>query len=755
MTDPDILPADLALERKVLGTVLRDNEAWNDCEADLDVADFRLRLHGDVFTALGTLISTGRSATLAATYRLLADRSPAYGSADCLQELERLYLSAGTPADIANGAMQLRRISVLRSLVLLGRKLAEDASAGTDTASVQNLIYSTERELALLTARTDTSGCVDVNQALDQALSRTEQAIRAAGISGVPTGLRRLDQQLGGLQRSDLILLASDSAAALSALALTVAINVMTCRAEDRTSAPVLYISLRASAERIALRLLAARSGISEERLLRGDVADSEFSDIVAPVQWQIGKHACLIEDTPGLSLDRLCARARRLQRMHDLSMVVVDDIQSVAPPGNKDKSKEIDAGEVARALKRLALELNRPVLALSLLRPGSESPQPREHLFNTRHAEPVERPADVVLLLSVDQSPDAPAAREEAGGDEAPPHLQMMERQAQLVVVEQRHGPTGECKLLFRPELWTFVDDEDGGPTGRTALFQAVHENVAGRKDGGNATMRNETSLAFDRLAQEAIEACVNSYCEQAIGHGAQTRCRHTMQCAAGTADGEIFTGASQPYIGKRYALRRDGRPFRLAIYSMDAGAADALTSRCRRMAILRDWAGAFDDPNMIHPRGTLLSVQTALGLKPVDTIAPVDVGGEEASPLDCFAMLNFPLCGRPQGPERNTSSVTGTMRTNCLDHVPALFHALAPTHVLVQGGKTRTGLDKTILSGVTATDGADVYVHDGVRYAYLKHPSARGLGRYASIADQGWHQAATTISRLVADRK
>ncbi|MCL4158257.1 UNVERIFIED_CONTAM: hypothetical protein GTU68_056424, partial [Idotea baltica] len=264
---------------------------------------------------------------------------------------------------------------------------------------------------------------------------------RDGQLAGISTGLRDLDTKLGGLHKSDLLILAGRPSMGKTALATNIAFNVGTI-----DGGVVGFYSLEMSAEQLATRILAEQCEISSELIRKGDLEEAQFQKFVE-VARVLETKPLFIDDTPALSIGQLAARSRRLKRQHGLDLLVVDYLQLVSGDSSENRVQEISA--ITRGLKAIAKELDIPVIALSQLsRRVEDRDDKRPQLSDLRESGSIEQDADVVMFVY----------REEYYLSRTEP----LHNVGEVVIGKQRHGPIGIEKLQFEPRFTRFSDLAD-----------------------------------------------------------------------------------------------------------------------------------------------------------------------------------------------------------------------------------------------------------------------------------------------------
>ena len=462
---PNAIPQALEAEQAVLGAVLADNAAMGRCEA-LEPHHFYEPFHGRLWKLMSDLIAAG---TLAAPEVLFPklENDPAFGElgggiyiADLMDRAPPAYNAGDFAKPIIETALQ-------RELIRIGDVMRGEAMAGEMTAKEQ--LERAEAELfALAEKNGDGQGFVEFGDALDGALDMAAKAYeRSGGLAGLSTGLIDLDRKLGGLHPSDLLILAGRPSMGKSALAANIAFHVARHYAfevlpdgQKRTTSGgrVAFFSLEMSAEQLSMRLLAEVSGVSSDRIRKGEIDASEFGKL-RDARDEIRASPLKIDATGGLPLHRLSARARRLKRREGLDLIIVDYLQLVTTAGNKNNRVQ-EVSEITQALKALAKDLNVPVIALSQLSRQVESrDDKRPQLADLRESGSIEQDADVVMFVYREAYYLGRAEPKQG----SPEHLQWAEDLsncqglAEVIIGKQRHGPIGTVRLAFDENITKF----------------------------------------------------------------------------------------------------------------------------------------------------------------------------------------------------------------------------------------------------------------------------------------------------------
>jgi replicative DNA helicase len=366
-----------------------------------------------------------------------------------------------------------------RQLIDLGEQTVNNAYVFDveDTALAQ--IEQAELKLFNLAESGQTEGGPQgFSVVLAKALDMAEAAFkRDSHITGVTTGLRDLDRMMGGLQKSDLVILAGRPSMGKTALATNIGFNAAEAARDPETSERhrVAFFSLEMSSEQLATRIMAEKSGVSSDRIRRGEVKQEDFQRIVEAAQ-AMNEVPFFIDDTPAITIPMLRTRARRLKRQHGLDLIVIDYLQLMRGSGSKGQENRVqEISEITRGLKAIAKELQVPVLALSQLSRAVElRDDKRPQLSDLRESGSIEQDADVVMFVYREQyyhERAEPKQRSDEGDDKFHERLERWKRRAEevhnkadVIVAKQRHGPVGTRSLYFDGMITKFSDlAEDG----------------------------------------------------------------------------------------------------------------------------------------------------------------------------------------------------------------------------------------------------------------------------------------------------
>ncbi len=466
----DRVPFSLESEQAVLGAILFDNEIYYRIAAFLKTEHFFDPVHQLIFSACGALINQGR---LASPVMIDASLAAAAGfiEAGGRRYLEQLAANVPSTAGAPDYARVVFDMSVRRGLMEVGSVLIERArNASLDDAPGAQLAEAEQALYTLAETGKYGGGFKSFRTAIAEAVEIADAAVRrGGGLAGIATGLRDLDHTLGGLHRSDLVILAGRPSMGKSALATNISLNAAKAYKAERqadgslktiSGAVVGLFSLEMAAEQIATRIIAETSGVPSNEIRRGEVDQEQFERIYHAAR-ELEALPLYIDDTGGLTIGQLAARARRLKRQHGLGLLVVDYLQLLSGSGTRRNDGRVqEITEISMGLKALAKELNVPVLACAQLsRQVEQRDDKRPQLADLRESGSIEQDADVVMFIYRDDyylkrsepRPDTPEFAEWQAKCDAARGI------AEVIIGKQRHGPIGKVELSFQENLTKF----------------------------------------------------------------------------------------------------------------------------------------------------------------------------------------------------------------------------------------------------------------------------------------------------------
>jgi len=465
-------PHNIEAEQALLGAILVNNEACDRVSSFLEPEHFYEPLHARIFEAAATLIRAGKLAS-PVTLKTYFDADAALAEIGGPVYLARLAAAATTVINASEYGRAVYEMAQRRRLISIGEDVVNGSYDMSVGSSPRDLIETTEQELfALAESSKFGKGFINFGTALTHAVDMAAKAYeRDGGLSGISCGLRDIDNKMGGLQRSDLIILAARPAMGKTSLATNIAYAVAKAydpayRADGsldvKNGGVVAFFSLEMSSEQLATRIVAEQSGIPSERIRRGKIDEDEFHKIVQ-VSQELQNLPLYIDDTGGLTIAQLAARARRLKRQKGLGLIVVDYLQLLAGSNRRAQEGRVqEVTEISTGLKALAKELEVPVMALSQLsRQVEQRDDKRPQLADLRESGSIEQDADVVLFIFREEYYKA---RQEPRPN-TPEHNEWQDEMdrvtglAEVIIGKQRHGPTGTIQLQFEASVTKFQD--------------------------------------------------------------------------------------------------------------------------------------------------------------------------------------------------------------------------------------------------------------------------------------------------------
>ncbi len=463
-------PHNIEVEQALLGAILVNNDAFDRVSDFLQPRHFSEELHQRVYEIASQLIRAGKIASPITLKTFLGEHD--LGGLTIPQYLARLAAEATTIINAEDYGRIVHDLSVRRDLIQIGQSIVNEAYDAPVDSSPRSQIEEAERSLYSVaeTGRYE-GGFQRFSDALTTAVDMAAKAFQRDGkLSGIASGLSDLDRMMGGLQSSDLIIIAGRPGMGKTALATNIAFNI--ARAYEFRVRPdgsnetlnggiVGFFSLEMSSEQLATRILAEQSGIASYKIRRGDIREDEFQAI-AEVAREMQVVPLYIDQTGGISIAQLVARARRLKRQRGLDVLVVDYLQLLSGSKSKGENRVQELTEITTGLKALAKELNVPVVALSQLSRQVESrDDKRPQLSDLRESGSIEQDADVVMFVYREEY-YLKNREPNAGSEEHIKWMSAMERahgRAEVIIGKQRHGPTGTVELAFEAEMTRFSD--------------------------------------------------------------------------------------------------------------------------------------------------------------------------------------------------------------------------------------------------------------------------------------------------------
>ena len=466
----DKMPQNIEAEQSLIGSVLFDNKVLEDLPTNFATRHFFDPLHASIFDACIFLIDNGRLAD-PLTLKSYLKQDDLQRDMDIEKYLSELREGVVSLSKAKFYAEEIRNCYVRRSLIRIGDELINKSVNPTLDITPDQEISNTEEQLYNLAEKDQiNSGPLDFKSVLASATNQINEAYNRKGkLSGIDTGFSGLNRQLGGLNKSDLLVLAGRPAMGKTALATNIGFNAAKSSKLEKNES-ILIFSLEMSAEQLAQRILAEQSTIDSHKLRSGDLNETEFSKLVS-TQNDILNLPFFIDDTPAISVGQIASRARRLKRTHGLSVIIIDYIQLIqGSKASEAQGRVQEVSNITRGLKSLAKELNVPILALSQLsRAVEQREDKRPILADLRESGSIEQDADVVMFVYREEyylDKSEPTQRDNENQESFNERFlkwqdrrNMAEGKAEIIISKQRHGPTGIVQVQFEAKFTRFMD--------------------------------------------------------------------------------------------------------------------------------------------------------------------------------------------------------------------------------------------------------------------------------------------------------
>ena len=472
------LPQNVEAEAALLGALMIDNRLVEDVQMKLRPDHFFEPLHGRIYEMILRMTDGGRVAN-PVTLKPMFDGDEAMKEVGGASYLAQLTGSGAAVIGARDFAAQIYDLALLRALVGVGRDLVEGALDTSEEVAPLAQIERAESDLYKVAEEGGAEGkAKSFGEAAMASIRSAEAALnRGGGLTGITTGFSGMNSRIGGLQRSDLIILAGRPGMGKSALATNMAFATAERFLQDQADgieaaksagAPVAIFSLEMSAEQLVTRVLSEQSQVTAEQIRTGNIGRQEFASFARTAD-RLHSLPLYIDDTPGLTIAALRARARRLKRQKGIGLVVVDYLQLLqgSGKGSAGDNRVQEISEISRGLKQLAKELDLPVIGLSQLsRAVEQREDKRPQLSDLRESGSIEQDADIVLFIYRE---DYYLAAKQPGDDD--PELAAWQEEmgraygtAEVIVAKQRHGSTGKVRLKFDSRITKFSDLVDEG---------------------------------------------------------------------------------------------------------------------------------------------------------------------------------------------------------------------------------------------------------------------------------------------------
>jgi replicative DNA helicase len=456
------LPNNLDAEQAVLGSILVSNEIFDEINTIISNINFYDPMHQKIFSAIESLIYKGMLANPITLKNYFENEKDDLNVPEYLVKVTKFSTSS-------RQAIEYSRIIydmfVRRELIKISENTIDTAKLNDLNVSGQNIIENSERLLFDLAEKGSfNSSLVKFEDALKFTIEMASNAFKnEEGIVGVPTGLRDLDDRLGGLHNSDLIIIAGRPSMGKTALATNIAFNAAQKLQQSGKKSSIAFFSLEMSSEQLSTRILSEQSRIKSNDIRRGRISDEQFDKFIETSK-NISDLPLFIDETPAISIAAMSNRARRIKRLHGLDMIVVDYIQLMRASNNNRDGRVQEISEITQGLKAIAKELSIPVVALSQLsRAVEQRDDHKPQLSDLRESGSIEQDADVVMFVYraayyLEKKEPQAATVEHA---EWQAKMGEISNLAQIIIGKQRHGPTGNIDLEFEAMFTKFKDKD------------------------------------------------------------------------------------------------------------------------------------------------------------------------------------------------------------------------------------------------------------------------------------------------------
>lgn len=458
-------------EAAVLGTIILNNEYLNRVIEFLRAHHFYDIAHQKIYEQILHNIDNAQIIANQVTLKQFFESDPAIKALGGASYLSSLLAAASTIVDIAQYGRVIHDCALKRELVMVGEDIVNDAYNSNIKDSATQQIEVAEGKLFALADNGDNKSdfraiSVSVKETLEKTLIAKG---RDSHISGVSTGLADLDKILGGMQQSDLIILAGRPSMGKTALGINVAFNA--CKYLNKNSQQkkaVGFFSLEMSADQLASRILSMECSINATKFRTGQLSESEW-EAIAMRSAEVSKMPFFIDDTPALSISAIRTRARRMVRKNNLALLVVDYLQLIRGVNARSAENRVqEVSEITQGLKAIAKEFNIPVMALSQLSRAVEQRQDkRPQLSDLRESGSIEQDADVVAFIfreSYYKERERPAEDNVVEFQKWKHDIQQIAHKAEVIIAKQRNGPVGSVDLFFDAEFTRFGNLDNHG---------------------------------------------------------------------------------------------------------------------------------------------------------------------------------------------------------------------------------------------------------------------------------------------------
>ncbi|WP_422124668.1 replicative DNA helicase [Planococcus sp. X10-3] len=429
-------PHNQEAEQSVLGAIFLEPQSLISVAEIVMPEDFYRIAHQKIFQTMINLSDRGKAIDVVTVTEELSAKKE-LEDVGGLSYLTEIANAVPTAANVGHYAHIVEEKALLRRLIRVATSIVEDGFTRED--EVEALLAEAEKKMMEVSSRKNAGDFIHIKDVLVKTYDNIELLhTRKGDVTGIPTGFKDLDKITAGFQRNDLIIVAARPSVGKTAFALNVAQNVAT-----KTDENVAIFSLEMGAEQLVMRMLCAEGNIDAQVLRTGALQNEDWRKLTMAMG-SLSNAGIFIDDTPGIRVNDIRAKCRRLKQEYGLGMIMIDYLQLIAGPGKSGENRQQEVSDISRSLKGLARELEVPVIALSQLSRGVEQRQDKRPMMSDlRESGSIEQDADIVSFLY-----------REDYYDKETEDQNMIE----IIVAKQRNGPTGTVKLAFVKEYNKFV---------------------------------------------------------------------------------------------------------------------------------------------------------------------------------------------------------------------------------------------------------------------------------------------------------
>jgi len=457
------LPNNIEAEQSVIGSILVTNEIFDEINTIISNVNFYDPMHQKIFNAIESMIYKGLLANPITLKNHFEKEKDEINIPEYLVKITKFSTSARQAIEYSKIIYDM---FVRRELIKISEHIIDNAKENDLDNSGQNIIENSEKLLYDLAEKgTFNSSLIKFDDAMKQTIEMASAAYKnEGGIVGVPTGLRDLDDKLGGLHQSDLIIIAGRPSMGKTSLATNIAFNAAKNIQDNGKKSSVAFFSLEMSSEQLSTRIISEQARIGSNDIRRGRISDEQFDQFLETSK-DISELPLFIDETPAISIAAMSNRARRIKRLHGLDLIVVDYIQLMKGLFNNKDGRVQEISQITQGLKAIAKELGVPVLALSQLsRQVEQRDDHKPQLADLRESGSIEQDADVVMFVYREGYYLQRKEPREATVEHAEWQAKMNEvaHLAEIIIGKQRHGPIGKVTLEFEERFTKFKDTQN-----------------------------------------------------------------------------------------------------------------------------------------------------------------------------------------------------------------------------------------------------------------------------------------------------